>query len=103
MAKKILFQYCFNLGFFNLVFLQVTGDSLYNLLNFSEVETDKDDRPVESPPKLISVEVCYFLFTLQLSIVVTCIVAVVFRDLCSLTHTHTDTQTCLTKKILIIV
>lgn len=41
------------------IFGKVTGDSLYNLLNFSEVETDKDDRPVESPPKLISVEVIW--------------------------------------------
>lgn len=41
------------------IFGKVTGDSLYNLLNFAEVETDKDDRPLESPPKLISVEVIW--------------------------------------------
>uniref|UniRef100_A0A166ERV7 PPIase cyclophilin-type domain-containing protein n=1 Tax=Daucus carota subsp. sativus TaxID=79200 RepID=A0A166ERV7_DAUCS len=41
------------------IFGKVTGDSLYNLLNFSDVETDADDRPVDSPPKLISVEVIW--------------------------------------------
>lgn len=36
--------------------LQVTGDSIYNLLRLGEVETDKNDRPLE-PPKILSVEV----------------------------------------------
>lgn len=41
--------------------LQVTGDSIYNLLRIGEVETDKDDRPVDDPPKVLSVEVYIFL------------------------------------------
>lgn len=41
--------------------LQVTGDSVYNLLRLGEVETDKDDRPVDDPPKVLSVEVYIFL------------------------------------------
>lgn len=35
---------------------QVTGDSIYNLTRLSEIETDKDDRPLD-PPKILSVEV----------------------------------------------
>ncbi|KAK6912837.1 Cyclophilin-type peptidyl-prolyl cis-trans isomerase domain [Dillenia turbinata] len=42
----------------NTIFGKVTGDSIYNLLRFGEVETDKDDRPLD-PPKLISVEVLW--------------------------------------------
>ncbi|XP_024959792.1 peptidyl-prolyl cis-trans isomerase CYP57 isoform X2 [Cynara cardunculus var. scolymus] len=38
------------------IFGKVTGDSLYNLLNLGEIETDKDDRPVDSPPKILSIE-----------------------------------------------
>ncbi|KAM7510806.1 hypothetical protein LguiB_009681 [Lonicera macranthoides] len=41
------------------IFGKVTGDSLYNLLSFADIETDKDDRPLESPPKIISVEVLW--------------------------------------------
>lgn len=41
------------------IFGKVTGDSLYNLLNFGDIETDKDDRPVDSPPKILSVEVLW--------------------------------------------
>lgn len=46
-----------NLSFFS----QVTGDSIFNLLQLGEVETGKDDRPVEPLPKILSVEVsiCY--------------------------------------------
>lgn len=36
---------------------QVTGDSIYNLLALGEVETDKDDRPLDPPPRIKSVEV----------------------------------------------
>lgn len=36
--------------------LQVTGDSIFNLLSLADVETDKDDRPVY-PQKILSVEV----------------------------------------------
>lgn len=39
------------------VFSQVTGDSIYNLLQLGEVETDKNDRPLDPLPKIISVEV----------------------------------------------
>ncbi|XP_059662020.1 peptidyl-prolyl cis-trans isomerase CYP57 isoform X2 [Cornus florida] len=41
------------------IFGKVTGDSLYNLLRLGEVETDKNDRPIEPPPKIISVEVLF--------------------------------------------
>lgn len=37
--------------------LQVTGDSIYNLARLGDVETDKDDRPLEQPPKILSVDV----------------------------------------------
>lgn len=40
----------------------MTGDSLYNLLPLGEVETDKNDRPLDPPPKIISVEVGLLLF-----------------------------------------
>lgn len=36
---------------------QVTGDSIYNLSRLAELETDKSDRPLDPPPKIISVEV----------------------------------------------
>ncbi|KAF3644745.1 Peptidyl-prolyl cis-trans isomerase CWC27 -like protein [Capsicum annuum] len=38
------------------IFGKVTGDSIYNLITLGEVETDKDDRPVDPPPKILSVE-----------------------------------------------
>lgn len=41
------------------IFGKVTGDSIYNLLRIGELETDKEDRPVESPPKILSVEVLW--------------------------------------------
>lgn len=34
----------------------MTGDTVYNLLRLGEVETDKDDRPLD-PPEILSVEV----------------------------------------------
>lgn len=34
----------------------MTGDTVYNLLRLGELETDKDDRPLD-PPKILSVEV----------------------------------------------
>ncbi|CAM8943405.1 unnamed protein product [Rhodiola kirilowii] len=43
----------------NTIFGKVTGDSVYNLLRLGEVETDKDDRPVDPAPKLKSVEVLW--------------------------------------------
>lgn len=36
--------------------VQVTGDSVYNLLKLGEVETSSDDRPLH-PQRIISVEV----------------------------------------------
>lgn len=39
--------------------LQVTGDSIYNLLRIGEVETDKDDRPMDPAPKITSIEVWF--------------------------------------------
>ncbi|KAK9073869.1 hypothetical protein SSX86_006463 [Deinandra increscens subsp. villosa] len=41
------------------IFGKVTGDSLYNLLNMGDIETDKDDRPVDSPPKILSIEMLW--------------------------------------------
>ncbi|KAI3991964.1 hypothetical protein MKX01_012909 [Papaver californicum] len=43
----------------NTIFGKVTGESLFNLLNLAEVETDKDDRPLDPPPKILSVEVLW--------------------------------------------
>ncbi|KAG8375696.1 hypothetical protein BUALT_Bualt10G0127400 [Buddleja alternifolia] len=37
----------------------VTGDSIYNLLQLGEVETGKDDRPLDPLPKILSVEVLW--------------------------------------------
>jgi len=41
------------------IFGKVTGDSIYNLTRLGEVETDKDDRPLDPPPKITSVEVLW--------------------------------------------
>ncbi|KAI4377525.1 hypothetical protein MLD38_015132 [Melastoma candidum] len=41
------------------IFGKVTGDSIFNLTRLSELETDKDDRPLDPPPKIISVEVLW--------------------------------------------
>lgn len=38
--------------------LQVTGNTIFNLLSISDVETDAQDRPLH-PPKLLSVEVLW--------------------------------------------
>ncbi|KAL8537459.1 hypothetical protein ACS0TY_012548 [Phlomoides rotata] len=38
------------------IFGKVTGDSIFNLLHLGEVETDKNDRPVDPLPKILSVE-----------------------------------------------
>ncbi|KAF8388783.1 hypothetical protein HHK36_025463 [Tetracentron sinense] len=43
----------------NTIFGKVTGESLYNLLRLGEVETDKNDRPLDEPPKMVSVEVLW--------------------------------------------
>ncbi|KAF5748338.1 putative peptidyl-prolyl cis-trans isomerase [Tripterygium wilfordii] len=43
----------------NTIFGKVTGDSIYNLLSLGEVETDKDDRPLDPPPRIKSVEVLW--------------------------------------------
>jgi peptidyl-prolyl cis-trans isomerase SDCCAG10 len=43
----------------NTIFGKVTGDSIYNLTRLGEIETDKEDRPLEPPPKIISVEVLW--------------------------------------------
>ena len=34
---------------------------MYNLLRVGELETDKNDRPLE-PPKILSVEVCWYFY-----------------------------------------
>ncbi|KAL7159172.1 hypothetical protein ABFS83_01G010500 [Erythranthe nasuta] len=41
------------------IFGKVTGDSIYNLLQLGEVETGKDDRPLDPLPKILSVEVLW--------------------------------------------
>ncbi|KAL1353395.1 hypothetical protein HN51_017346 [Arachis hypogaea] len=41
------------------IFGKVTGDTMYNLLRLGEVETDKNDRPLDPPPKILSVEVLW--------------------------------------------
>lgn len=43
----------------NTIFGKITGDSIYNLSGLAEVETDKSDRPLDPPPKIISVEVLW--------------------------------------------
>ncbi|XP_038712218.1 peptidyl-prolyl cis-trans isomerase CYP57-like [Tripterygium wilfordii] len=39
-----------------------SGDSIYNLLSLGEVETDKDDRSLDPPPRIKSVEVLLYPF-----------------------------------------
>lgn len=39
----------------------MTGDSIYNLLTIGEVETDKDDRPLDPAPRIKSIEVRFSL------------------------------------------
>lgn len=41
--------------------LQVTGDSIFNLSRLAELETDSNDRPLDPPPKIISVEVGFLV------------------------------------------
>ncbi|XP_057959215.1 peptidyl-prolyl cis-trans isomerase CYP57 [Malania oleifera] len=41
------------------IFGKITGDSIYNLPRLGDVETDKDDRPLDPPPKITSVEVLW--------------------------------------------
>ncbi|KAK9131254.1 hypothetical protein Sjap_011741 [Stephania japonica] len=41
------------------IFGKVTGESVFNLLRLGEIETDKDDRPVDPPPRILSVEVLW--------------------------------------------
>nr|QMV80864.1 peptidylprolyl cis-trans isomerase 57 [Clitoria ternatea] len=41
------------------IFGKVTGDTMYNLLRIGEVETNKDDRPLDPPPKILSIEVLW--------------------------------------------
>lgn len=43
----------------NTIFGKVTGDSLFNLLRLGDVETDKNDRPLDPPPMITSVEVLW--------------------------------------------
>ncbi|KAJ4823481.1 cytochrome P450 monooxygenase 57 [Turnera subulata] len=43
----------------NTIFGKVTGDSVFNLLELGQVETDKDDRPVDPAPRILSVEVLW--------------------------------------------
>ncbi|KAK1313877.1 Peptidyl-prolyl cis-trans isomerase-like 2 [Acorus calamus] len=43
----------------NTIFGKVTGDSIYNLLRIGDVETDKNDRPLDITPRIISTEVLW--------------------------------------------
>ncbi|KAI4316501.1 hypothetical protein L6164_024481 [Bauhinia variegata] len=40
------------------IFGKVTGDTIYNLVSLGELETDKNDRPLD-PPKILSIEVLW--------------------------------------------
>ncbi|XP_010247377.1 PREDICTED: peptidyl-prolyl cis-trans isomerase CYP57 [Nelumbo nucifera] len=42
----------------NTIFGKVTGDSIFNLLRLGDIETDKNDRPLD-PPRILSVEVLW--------------------------------------------
>ncbi|KAK9946244.1 hypothetical protein M0R45_011718 [Rubus argutus] len=41
------------------IFGKVTGDSVYNLMRLGEIETGKADRPLDPPPRILSVEVLW--------------------------------------------
>eukprot|EP00249_Psilotum_nudum_P013151 c24181_g1_i1 orf=61-1653(+) len=41
------------------IFGKVTGNTVYNLIRLGEVEVDKDDRPLEPVPKILSTEVLW--------------------------------------------
>ncbi|KAL0710438.1 hypothetical protein Bca4012_017416 [Brassica carinata] len=41
------------------IFGKVTGDSIFNLVRLGEVDTGKDDRPLDPAPKILSVEVLW--------------------------------------------
>ncbi|KAE8665256.1 Peptidyl-prolyl cis-trans isomerase CYP57 [Hibiscus syriacus] len=43
----------------NTIFGKVTGESIFNLLRIGEVDTDQNDRPLDPPPKIKSVEVLW--------------------------------------------
>ncbi|KAE8658047.1 Peptidyl-prolyl cis-trans isomerase CWC27-like protein [Hibiscus syriacus] len=43
----------------NTIFGKVTGNSIFNLLRIGEVDTDQDDRPLDPPPKIKSIEVLW--------------------------------------------
>ncbi|XP_073008007.1 peptidyl-prolyl cis-trans isomerase CYP57 isoform X1 [Typha latifolia] len=43
----------------NTIFGKVTGDSIFNVLTLGDVETDKDDRPLYPPPKILSAEILW--------------------------------------------
>ncbi|KAG9154075.1 hypothetical protein Leryth_000564 [Lithospermum erythrorhizon] len=43
----------------NTIFGKVTGDSIYNLVQLGEIETGSDDRPLDPPPKILSVEILW--------------------------------------------
>lgn len=46
----------------NIFHFQITGDSVFNLLSLGEAETNKDDdRPLDPPPRITSVEVGLFV------------------------------------------
>lgn len=53
---------------------QITGDTVYNLMKIGELETDKEDRPVD-PPQIVSVEVIWlhaFVVNIIMSFGCTC-------------------------------
>ncbi|EGR28537.1 peptidyl-prolyl cis-trans cyclophilin-type family protein, putative [Ichthyophthirius multifiliis] len=52
----ITFDQCSWLDKKNTVFGKVTGNSIYNLMNLQELQTDKNDRPI-NPPKIIKTKV----------------------------------------------
>lgn len=54
----ITFDRCDWLDKKNTIFGKITGDTVYNLMKIGDLETDKDDRPVD-PPVINSVEVLW--------------------------------------------
>ncbi|XWS26439.1 hypothetical protein CRYUN_Cryun26dG0032600 [Craigia yunnanensis] len=43
----------------NTIFGKITGDSIFNLLRIGEVDIDQNDRPLDPPPRIKSVEVLW--------------------------------------------
>lgn len=40
----------------NTIFGKIVGESIYNLINIQNIDTDSQDRPID-PPKIISIQI----------------------------------------------